>query len=153
MHIPSVLVKFIVKPDAFLNISSKSKSTWDELTLARSASLMEWLINQASFLSLILTILSPTHRLLCSGASLYVLKLLLCSSINIILYYYYLCIQIVHHNIFVVSSVVSVDILPWSLLKLSWNAIFLAFPRSYRHRLAYILVPSSTLCVLCELDL
>jgi len=62
------------------------------------------------------------------------------------------CIQIVHHNIFVVSFVISVDTLPWSLLKQSWNAILLAFPRSSRHWLAYILVPSSTLCVFCELD-
>ena len=103
MHIPSVvLVKFVVKPDAFLNISSKSKSRWPEITSARSASLMEWLINQASFLSLILTILSPTHRLLCFAieASLYVFKFLLCCSTNIILYFYYLCIQIVYHNIF-----------------------------------------------------
>ena len=56
------------------------------------------------------------------------------------------------HFFLCVSSVVSVNTLPWRLLKLSRKAFFLAFPRWSLHWVAYILVPSSTLYVLCELD-
>ena len=71
-----VLVKFILKPDTILNISSKSESTWAELISAKSASLMGWLMNHASFRFQISIILSPTHRLLNIGASLCVFNLL-----------------------------------------------------------------------------
>lgn len=95
-------------------------------------------MNQAHFRFLISIILSPTDRLRCFKASL---------TISVRLQF----IIMFFHQYFSILLLLLSLYSDRPLHHFRRVAIFLAFPRSSRHWLAFVLVPSSTLCALCEL--